>query len=453
MPSNSETSWNPSAELGSFIASLSYEEIPDAAIETAVDCYTDTVGVTMAGAGDEAGAKAANALTESTSTGPVTIIGHDRSASIPTACFINGTAAHAMDYDDFSYAYPAHPSAVIATVALAIAEARNLTGKEAISAYITGFETYYYITQIIGDSHYETGWHATSTIGTFSATATAAHLLDLPADQTQQALNIAVSHPAGLRCNFGTMSKPMHVGIAARAGATAALLANKDFTAHPNAIAEEHGFLDVYIGSDVSPESRPSLGEDWGLIDVGVGTKKYPSSGPTHSSIAAITTLLSSHNLAPDDISKVTVSVAPFAQDVLIQRPPSTVLEAKFSLEFCIATAIQQGAVGLDSFQPEMVTDPTVAEIANQVNVQIDESLSYNSHKSTVTIDTTTGDTFQETVVHPPGTKENPLSKSDVRRKFMGCADWAGMNSEAADVFSLLNDFPDHPVRKITEQL
>ncbi len=428
-------------------------EFPTEAIDTAKQCVIDTLGVTIAGAETDAGTIAATALSEPSHTGSVTILGHNQTSPPPTACFINGTAAHALDYDDFSYAYPAHPSAVITTTAIATAETCNLSGSDVLEAYIIGFETYYYLAKIIGDKHYEQGWHATSTIGTFSATATAAYLLDLSFSEIQHALNIAVSHPAGLRCNFGTMSKPMHVGIAARAGITAALLAAEGFTADQAAIAGDQGFLDVYAGPDVSPGSRPTLGDTWGIVDVGVGTKKYPSSGPTHSGIAAVEAILKTHQISSREISEITVTVAPFAQDVLQMEYPSSGLEAKFSLSYCLAAMIQRGSVGLDSFTSQAISASNIKSLADRVTVTIDDALPYNSHKSNVSIATASGDTYSQSINHPPGTKENPLSSSELKEKFIECLEWGTHSIAGSTLYEEISEIEHHSIREITSLL
>lgn len=450
MPTDSQSTLNPSADLARFIDSITPTDLPVEAIENAATCIIDTIGVTIAGANTDAGIIAATAMADTTSTGSCTLIGHDRTAPLPTTCFINGTAAHALDFDDFSYAYPAHPSAVIATVALATAEANDLTGRDVLEAYVIGYETYYYFAKVIGDEHYEIGWHATSTIGTFSAAATASYLLGLSSTEAQQALNIAVSHPAGLRCNFGTMCKPMHVGIAARAGVTAALLASEGFTANPTAITSEHGFFDVYAGPDVSLDSRPSLGDTWGIIDVGVGTKKYPSSGPTHSGIAAVAAILADNILEPEEISTITVTVAPFARDVLQEDFPSSGLEAKFSLPYCLATMIHHGSVGLDSFTQQAITNQSVTSLADRVTVTIDDSLPYNSHKSIVTIETTAGDRYTKSVDHPPGTKGNPLSSAELREKFTECVEWGNLSIDALTLYQKVTEIKSRPISELT---
>src|SRR5580704_19501924 len=157
--------------------------------------------------------------------------GHRRAPPL-IATLINGTAAHALDFDDVSNSLGGHPSAPIVPALFALADQGDCTGQAFIAAYVAGFETETRIARGVHFHHYEKGWHPTATLGVFGATAACCHLMRLTAAQTAQALAIAASFASGIKANFGTMTKPLHVGHTTRNGLFATLLAQGGFTAN-----------------------------------------------------------------------------------------------------------------------------------------------------------------------------------------------------------------------------
>src|SRR5262249_46445189 len=206
----------------------------------------DTVGVTLAGAGEDCTRIVAQTLPAS--AGECLIFGSDRRTGPLDAALINGTAAHALDFDDVSNSLGGHPSAPILPALFALAETQDRSGGGFIAAYVAGFETETRIARGVHYHHYEKGWHPTATLGVFGATAACCHLLWLDAAQTAQALAIAASLSSGIKANFGTMTKPLHVGQAARNGLFAATLAKGGFTADNAALEHKQGFLTVFNG-------------------------------------------------------------------------------------------------------------------------------------------------------------------------------------------------------------
>ena len=235
--------------LADRIASVTYESLPDDALHWARVAILDTVGVTLAGASEPCAQIAARVLTGGASTGPSLIFGTDHRAAPLDAALINGTASHALDFDDCSNTLGGHPSAPILPALFALAETRDVDGRAFVTAYIAGFETEARISRGINFHHYEKGWHPTATIGVFGAAAACAHLLRLQPDRIAIALGLAASFASGLKANFGTMTKPLHVGHCSRNGLLAALLASEGFTANPGAFEHKQGFLEVFNGA------------------------------------------------------------------------------------------------------------------------------------------------------------------------------------------------------------
>jgi 2-methylcitrate dehydratase PrpD len=426
---------SPSAELAAFVSTLSFDDVPPAAVETAERCFVDTVGVTLAGIEDDAG-ECANATFADAASGDgadVSVLGTDRRASLLDAAFVNGTAGHSLDYDDVSGGMSGHPSVPMVAPILAVAERDGCSGADAVTAFVAGFETECYLAAPVIPSHYERGWHATAVFGTFGAAAAVASLLDLDAERTRHAINAAASMPAGIKRNMGTMTKPVHVGQAARSGATAALLAANGSTAADDAVAGHRGFWDIYSGSEPpDPDAAHALGDEWAIVDHGVGVKKYPCCYFAHTAIAASAALVEAHGIDPTAVEAVHVTAAQATVDALEYADPRTPLEAKFSMEYTVARSIACGTVGLDAFTDDALNDELVQRVRERVTLDLDSTLPYSSKKATVSITTTDGDEYARTLADPPGSADSPLSDAELREKFVACAREA-LPDDAAD--------------------
>jgi 2-methylcitrate dehydratase PrpD len=278
-----------SGMLGEFVADLERRDLTDKLVRTVERCFIDTIGVTLAGATEGAGSVAGSVTaSELGGSGSATLLGRSGSASVTDAVFANGAAAHSLDFDDVSDSINGHSSACLVPAILAVAEDQNASGSEAITAFAAGFEVASRISAPINPSHYERGWHATATMGPFGVAAAVSHLLGLNANQSTHALNIAASMPAGLKRNFGTMTKPMHVGQAARSGLTAAFLAREGFDANGDAIAGDGGFFDLYSGDDGPDLDEQFRANDWGdLTRKTILVKRYPCCLGMHTALAA----------------------------------------------------------------------------------------------------------------------------------------------------------------------
>jgi len=231
----------PDAELAAFVADLGFEDLPDGAVRTTERVFVDTAGVTVAGAAEGAGELAVERTGALSGGGDATLVGADAAASVTDASFANATAGHGLDFDDVTWGVW-HPSVPMVAPILAVAERAGATGREAITAYVAGYETQCYLAHALLPSHYERGWHPTATVGRFGAAAAAASLLGPDTDRTRHALGIAASTAAGLKANFGSATKPLHAGLAARDGVAAGLLAAGGIGAGADPIGGEGGF-------------------------------------------------------------------------------------------------------------------------------------------------------------------------------------------------------------------
>lgn len=421
----------PEHALAQFVAETTYGDLPADAPETVTQAVVDTVGVTLAGAVEGAGAVAADHDDIGEDADAATLLGLGTEDPERAALRV-GTAAHALDYDDLSWALDGHPSVTLVPPLFALAD--DHSGRELVTAFAVGFEVECAVAGPISPSHYEAGWHATATFGTFGAAAAAASLLDFDAATAERALNAAASMPAGTKRNFGSMTKPLHAGLCARSGMTAALLAAEGLTTSATAVSGDQGFWDLY---GPEPASAFSFGDEWALDTEGIHAKAYPCCYFTHTAIAATQAL--TDDIDPEAIDHIEVTAAGGAGDALTYPDPETGLEAKFSMEHAVACAAARDRVDLAAFEADALADETVAGLRERVAFSVDESLPYDSHEATVRVTTDDG-TVERRQENPPGVHTNPLSPARRKRKFDDCARRAVEPPEADRLYDMFTD-------------
>jgi 2-methylcitrate dehydratase PrpD len=329
--------------LAARIAALSYADLPDEARHWARIGIVDTVGVTLDGAREPC-VRIARAVSLP-SSGRALLFGHAERIRATDAALVNGTAAHALDFDDCSNTLGGHPSAPILPALFALADEARASGRDLMTAYVAGFETLARIARAVNFHHYDKGWHPTATLGVFGACAASARLMRLTPEQTATALSVAASFSSGLKANFGTMTKPLHVGHAARNGLLAAMLAREGFTAGDEAFEHRQGFFNVYNGADHfdAHAALAHWADPLDIVEPGIAIKQYPCCGSTHPAIDAMLTLVAQHELKAGDVERV-VSWTHSRRLQHTNRPePNSALDAKFSVQYCVARALAQG--------------------------------------------------------------------------------------------------------------
>ena len=336
--------------LAEFIGKSRFEDCPPAAVDAARRAITDCLGVMLAGSTEPA-ARIVQTVAQAEGGTPLcTIVGTGRRTGGVWAALANGTAAHALDFDDTNFAMMGHPSAPVLAAALAAGELGLATGQDLVHAFLLGFEVETTVAEVINPAHYEHGWHATCTLGTLGAAAAASRLLGLDIAQTATALAVAASQASGLKENFGTMTKPFHAGHAARSGVLAALLAREGWTASEQAIEGPQGYLHAFSAGRRELGALATLGAPWKITTTGVAVKPYPSCACTHSIIDGALELRRTHDLQPLQIASVVIGVNQAVPNILIHSDPKNGLEAKFSGEFSAAAALIDGRVGIATF-------------------------------------------------------------------------------------------------------
>ena len=424
------------------MAAFTVEAAPPAeARARAAAAVLDTVGVALAGAIEPAARVVQSILSADGGPG-VPIWGTRLRATAPDAALANGTAAHALDYDDMCFVSLAHPSAPLVPAVLAAAGVAGASGRQALDAYVVGFEVEARLGRLMNPRHYQRGWHCTSTLGAIGSAAAAARLLGLDSAATAHTLAIAASEASGLKENFGTMVKPLHAGLAARDGVLAALLARAGMTASAQAIDGPQGFLRA-MDSERDDLSREvgDLGARWEILDTGIAVKLYPSCAGTHPSLDALLDLRRRVGFAPDDVAAVEIDVDAVTPTVLIYDRPSSGLEAKFSMPYCAAAAIADGRVGIDTFGDGRLRDPRLASLMTRVTMRIDEALGTNAPPLTQTrvhVRLHDGRTLAAEANGARGYPGNPASADELADKFLSCAQRALSADDAASALGRL---------------
>jgi len=363
------------------------------------------------------------------------VLGTSARVSATGAALANGTAAHALDFDDMCFVSLAHPSAPLVAAILAAAELVGAPGRLVLDAYVVAFEIEARIGRVMNPRHYQRGWHCTSTIGTIGAAAAAARVLALDANVTAHALAIAASEASGLKENFGSMAKPLHAGLAARNGVLAALLARQGLTASARALDGPQGFLAAMdaeraaMGADVA-----DLGVRWEIVETGITMKLYPSCAGTHPAIDAVLDLRRRAGVTPADVDRIDVDVDSVTPTVLLYTRPASGLEAKFSMPFCLAAAVVDGHVGIDTFDPSRLEDPRLVAMMPRVTMRVDPALDGLAPPLTqarIALRLRDGRVLTAVANGARGYPDRPASDDEMHAKFLGCARRALSESSA----------------------
>lgn len=331
------------------------EPLVDAVLVLAKQCVLDWIGVALAGAQEPVSRILRAQAEEDGGTHVAGAVGGGARFSAAQAALINGATGHALDYDDANIGAQGHITAAVLPAALAIAQARSISGERMLRAFAAGYHAAGMVGHYVGRGHYDRGFHGTGTVGSFGAAVAAALLLELDTEAVARAMGIAGTQAAGLKAQFGTMCKPLHAGKAAENGVRAAQLAARGFTSRGDLLEAAQGF-----GEATSPRChlaealRPPPG---GHHFFGNLFKYHAACYGTHSAIEAVSGLKKLHDLVPAQIRRVEIRVEPGADRMCNIPAPRTGLEAKFSLRFNAALAL----AGEDTSSPRTYTDSNVA--------------------------------------------------------------------------------------------
>jgi 2-methylcitrate dehydratase PrpD len=402
--------------------------LPSELLRVASAALADTIGCALAAHGDSILAIAYNAVARPPGDLPAASAwGRPHPLAAADAAFFNAIAAHVLDFDDNLPTLRGHPSVTLVPTVLAAAEACGASGRDALAAYVIGAEIDGKIGVTMGAGHYDKGWHPTSTVGIYGATAAAARLFGLSAEQLAIAWAIAASQAAGLSANFGTMTKPFHAGRTARAAIESVLLARAGFTGSPTIFDGAKSALAIYRGED-GQALEPQLerfGQPWELASPGLYLKRWPCCYCSHRPVLGLMELAREHGVDVAEIEGIEIGFPPGTDGALIKRAPLTGLEAKFSAEYAAVAALIDGDLPLASFTDAMLQRPQVQALMQRVRTyriedprRLSPAVGYND----VAIVTRRG-RFTKRIDVTPGAPERPLLRAELDAKFMANAE------------------------------
>ncbi len=444
-------------ELAQRIVAMRYEDLPVDAVEWAKISAVDLIGCALASADEEAPKIVERLLSVNKSGGTSLIWGSDRRVSAMDAAEINGVAAHVLDYDDCGNSIAGHPTVTIFPAVLALGEQLGASGRDVLLAYITGFETVAHMGRVVHMHHYEKGWHPTSTLGVFGAAAGCARLLGLNADQTATALSIAVSMAAGVKANFGSMTKPLHAGQCTRHGAYAALLAREGFTANQGAFEHKQGYFELYNGAGNYDVSKivAHWADPLDILKPGAGLKQYPCCAGTHSAIDAMLSLREKHALTPEKVASVESTTHARVLMHTDRATPRSILDAKFSVQYCIARALMHGDVAFGHFEGEAYRDADVQTVLARITARPHAHQPKGMEESfecVMKVTTTDGKTYTTRVDQPLRGPNNLVPPDRLEPKFRDCAARALRADAITPVYTAVRSLETMPdVRQLTD--
>jgi len=437
-----------------FIQSARIADFPQDALDVGKRCIVDSLAVMLAGSTQDAGRILHEHVRGSDSRTAATVFGpRPFKTGAASAALVNGTAGHALDWDDTQLATSAdrifglltHPSMPPLVATLAVGEPKRISGAQFLEAFLTGFEVECKIAEAIHPNHYKKGFHTSGTIGTFGAAVAAAKLLDLDAAKTAHTLAIAASSASGIRVSFGSMTKPLHVGRAGFNGVTAAELAARGFTGGKDALDPPWGFFQTFGHGEGYDPARiiPLLGQPHTIVSPGVSIKPYPCGVLGHPTMDAMRRLVVKHDVAAEQIKAIRVRAGSNILNPLRYPIATNELEAKFCPAFMVSAIALRRKAGIREFNDEFVQSAPVQALMRKVERVLDpdiEAKGFEKIRSTVEVDLVDG---RKLVEHADeryrGGPDLPFTRDELYEKWSDCASLVLPQSGVDHVFELVD--------------
>ncbi len=424
--------------LGAWVSALSLGSVPDEAQHIARRCIVDTIAVAIGGSRTPVSERLSAHVSSQYGSGPCSLLGITHSTSATGAALANGVAAHALDFDDTSYAGVLHGSTIVFPAVLAAAEHADINGAGFLEAFVAGSEAAYAIGLTLTDSHYMSGWWATGTLGAIGAAAGAAKALGLSEAGTSSAISFAALQANGMIAMLGYDAKPILAGQAAKLGLESALLAGQGNSTPMNVFEDPRGLLKLMNEGGQDSSGLDELGETWRLLDPGIAIKRAPLCSATQAAIEVTETLISENKLERTDISSVRCDVAHLVKISLVHDKPETPAQAQFSMPFAVGCILAFGKVGPEQITPETLGMAAMKEAMSRVEMVEADDLNGSDFQpdfpecARVTITMSNGENFTGFLGAPTGMPSNPMSDEELSGKFRTCASYAGWSDDKA---------------------
>lgn len=443
-------------EVVDFILRTRYEDLPGEVVRLTKQMIIDGTAVMLSGPLEDSYKVLTTYLKLLGGPGEASVVGGGFTAPAQFAALGNGLAGHALDYDDTQlstapsrvYGLLTHPTTPALGATYPVAEMLDVSGKDLMLAFAIGVEVECKIAEAILPNHYQQGFHSTGTIGTFAACAAAAKLLGLDHQQLKYAIGIAASEAAGLRANFGTMTKPYHAGRASQNGVAAAQLAQLGFEADPTGLDGRWGFFQVTAGGVEAGYISGKLGSPWSVVTPGVSIKPYPCGSLGHPSMDAMLDLLLEHDVKPADIKEIRLATNSMVLEPLRYNEPADNLQAKFSIPFALGILALERKAGIQQYTDEVVNRPDVRAMMAKVKPYRDqaiEALGFDLIRSRVEIELNDGTQLKKEASISRGTPQRPFTPAELRDKFLDCSAHLMPTAEADQILETLRSLDTLP--------
>lgn len=406
----------------------------------------DALGLALAGAGSETCRITREQISSlGIAAGGASVLGTAIKTAPRFAALINGAAMHADGFDDTNPQPTAdrnggiHTTAAILPAALALAEPKALSGRAFATAFHAGTEIACRLSHAIGTRHYDAGFHYTATLNTFGAAVAAAIVTGLDGSRIEHALAYAASTAGGVRRNFGSMVEILHPGLAAEAGILAADFAGRGLTGNRDALGGRAGYFEASAGG---LDAEIVLGDPWSFVEPGMSIKPFPSGALTHPAMTGMLEIMGERGLSADDVTRIVVRTNPRIHATLAHHDPKTAMEARFSMEFCLAVALVEGKAGLAEFTDAATARPDIRAAMDRITFDVFETpdvletpgADYTNMTTLLDIGLRDGQTIAKRIDWAIGSAQAPMSYEEIAQKFRGCAahaEWPADRTEA----------------------
>ena len=431
--------------VAEFVANAKYEDIPNDVIELGKKSILDGIGLALSGSKAETANLIQNYVKRfNLAPGGSTVIGTGLKWPLRFAAFANGVAIHVDDFDDTQlavakdrvYGLLVHPTVAVLPASFGVAESTAKSGRDFMLAYHLGVEVETKIAEAISPRHYEDGFHSTGTCGVFGGTVACAKLRGFDVEHIVTSFAVAASQAAGLRENFGTMMKPFQAGHASESGVVATDFAGLGWTGADQILEAPRGFFHAYGGTYDPAALQNKLGKPWTFTMPGISIKPFPSGSLTHPGMTETLRLIRAEHIKAADVEQVEVGTNHNLPNALIRHQPKDALQAKFSMEFCMAILLLDGKAGLSEFTDAVVNRPDVQEMIKRIRFYVDpeaEAAGYDKMTTIIKVHLKNGHTISGRADFGKGSPSNPMSFEDVAEKFRGCAEFATWPSNKAN--------------------
>ena len=447
--------------IAEYVAATDIEDFPPDAVEAAKGAIMDCLACMLAGSRESLADILCRYIADESASSAASVVGRGFRTSAANAALVNGAMGHALDYDDITQITKTHPTTVLLPAALAVAEELGASGRDMLLGYMSGFEVACAVGESLSEAYYDDlGWHPTGPLGAVGSAAAASKIMALDPERTAMAVSLAASQASGLRQNFGTMTKPFHAGDAARAGVVAAKLVREGFTASEDALEGRFGFIRAFSGGQGfdSELVAQNLGDKCYLMESGIEIKKYPCCGSAHLALDATFDLLSQSAIDPAAVDRIDVMVDFDPPRSLIHARPVSSLEGKFSMQYCLAAALLDRRVGLQSFTNDQVMRPEAQDLIPRIDMRRipgnEGQPSWTEGYHQVEVQLKDGSTLRQQAHRANSGALRGVTMDDIREKFRDCASQLLSDGTTAEVLARLDSLEaGEPVSGLTDLL